>query len=214
MADAANTRYLLVHSTDLDIPVEDPEETIISNPVLDDARKALLLQSLVVERKLLDVDGKLTEAEDIIRETWASMKTTHCRSLLEWATALKSAKELGHELYSCDDPKMRNIGFVDHVTNEVFFLGLTRIHEATSEAWAASGMTRDDFRTSSMRTRMMEGDPFFEYQWDRPAITLEEVAHLQELVDEMCADIDREFAQEVPVLDFLIPRPPPRAVPS
>lgn len=210
MNDSTRARYLLVHSTDLDVPVEPAEETLVTTPY-DEARKMLLMQSLVVEKKLLDVDGKLAEADDIIRETWATMKTTYCKSLIEWAAAMKLAKGLGHELFSCDDPKSRHIGFVDHTANEVFFIGLTKFKEATAENWAESGMSWDDFKSGEGRTRMMEGDPIFEYQWDHPAISEEEASHLQGLVEEMCADIDRELAQEVPFLDVFIPRPPPRA---
>lgn len=210
MNDSIRARYLLVRSTDFDVPLEPAEETVVTTPY-DEKRKELLMQNLVVEKKLLDVDGKLTEAEDLIRETWASMKTTYCRSLVEWASALKLAKGLGHELFSCDDPRSRNIGFVDHTANEVFFIGLTKFAEATAENWAESGMSRDDLKSGEGRTRMMGGDAFFAYQWDRPAITPEEAGYLNGLIEEMCADIDREFAQEVPVLDFFIPRPPTRA---
>lgn len=206
MTDVIRARYLLVHSTDLDVPVESAEETVVTTPY-DDLRKNLLVQNLVVEKKLLDHDGKLTEAAAIIQETWDTMKTTYCRSLIEWAAAMKLAKSLGHELFSCDDPKARSFGFVDHTANEVFFIGLTKFKEATAENWAESGMSWDDFKSAEGRTRMMEGDSIFESHWDEPTISDEERAHLKSLVNEICADIAREFAQEVPVLDDLLPRP-------
>lgn len=203
MADLS--KYLLVHSADPHIEVPPPVVTLVTTPY-DDVRMGLLEYALAFEKNLLDGDGKLSEADRIIKETWDTMKEVRCRSILEWSHAIAEAKSLGHELTACDDPRCLHLGFVDDTTNVVYSLPLFALKEASPEDWEASGVDRESFRTVAGRYRML-GNSIFNHGACYDA-SEEDKAHRQGLVDEICADINREFDREIPVLDLLIPRPP------
>ncbi len=51
----------------------------------------------------------------------------------EWFSHLAEGRHSGHTLYAADDPRSRNIGFVNDNTNHVYYLGISKIRSSTEE---------------------------------------------------------------------------------
>lgn len=116
----------------------------------------------------------------------------------DWVREAISRRDAGHSLLVADDPKRLMLGFVDDDTNEVLYVPLRKMKEATEEDLEGIGATKDELRTQEGRAALLgvehetwkpvtEPDPDLEALW------------VQEVEDTLGAEI-RE-AEQVKLAD-------------
>lgn len=79
-----------------------------------------------------------------------------CKTAAEWFGHIADGRRVGHTLYPCDDPKARQLGFVDHEEDKAYMVSIFRVSGMSDEDLAPMvefGLTPADVR-QLMRTEV------------------------------------------------------------
>jgi hypothetical protein len=127
---------------------------------------------------------------------WSYPQERECDSLDEWVREILTRRECGHTLFVADDPRLLELGFVDHDENLYLSLHLTHLKERTG---VGSGLDL----TESGRKSLIEGlDPEFSFSY--LSVPPKERGLDPTLRDIWLAEVERP-PTDVPELE--IPRP-------